>query len=660
MAEDKNTSFLKQYGAQLIQKGYPIVPIKPGFKFPKGLKGWEQTKATETHLKKWLANSFAQGGVGVLAKFFPAVDLDIQDNDVVQKLVAWCEEHIGPTVQRVGNAPKTLLVYRTENPFTKITSRKYEDFLGVGHKLEILGEGQQFVAFATHPDTEKPYQWLGQSLVDVTPEDIPVITADAARELIAYFESVVPEDWVEVEAGQSGKPVIDGLTPDERCLLNAKPKVDIPEERLMAAVKVIDPDVSNSEWVRVGMGLFHQFEGEEIGFSIWDEWSSQGDKYNSHEMRDRWASFRADLTRQEPVTAATILRMAKAVKQKEKTEESARKGFQLIHAKDIVSELGPIDWQVKNYFEANTTGIMFGDPGSYKSFIALDVGIHCAIGRDWHGSSVKQGPVIYVAGEGHGGFARRLAAFQKAHGVTLGGDVPLYFSRQAASLYNAESAQQVTEAIDGIAEATTQPVMIVIDTLARNFGAGDENSTSDMNVFVEHVDRYLRARYGCTVLIVHHTGHSNKERARGSMALKGALDFEFRIDKPDRGVEYAATMTCTKMKDAVEPPETWFEGESVVVGTFDDDDMTSLVFRKSEAPIQEEVPLKGKQKACYELLKNSVEAGEGIEKKAFQKMLIDAEISKNNDAARYLVRDMIKKGYLIEFEGFLRVDDFFE
>lgn len=657
---NSNKSFLSQYGLPLIEKGYPIVPIKRGHKFPKGIKQWGRIEAKPSDVNRWLLNGFSDGGVGVLSRFFPAVDIDVRDEEIVKKLIAWCEENIGQTVQRVGDAPKTLLVYRTEDPFTKITSKKYEDFLGVDHKLEILGEGQQFVAFAVHPESQKPYQWVGPSLLDIAVEEIPIITTEVARELIAYFESIVPEDWVFVEKGQDAQDMSVQLSVEDRVLLNAKPKIDIPEERLIAAVKSLDPDIRMNDWVKAGMGLFHQYDGDERGFSIWDEWSSQGVKYISGEMRDRWDSFKEDLTRQEPTTAATILLMAKKAKQDKIAKEVTRKGFQLVHASDIVSKLGPIDWQVKNYFEANTTGILFGDPGSYKSFIALDVGIHCALGREWHGNPVKQGPVIYVAGEGHGGFARRLAAFEKANDLKLSEDTPLYFSQQAASLYNAESAELVTEAIDDIANATAKPAMIIIDTLARNFGAGDENSTSDMNVFIEHVDRYLRSRYECTVLIVHHTGHANKERARGSMALKGALDFEFRVDKPDNVPGYKANLVCTKMKDAVEPPETWFEGESVVVGNFDDDEMTSLVFKKTVAPIVEEAPLKGKQKSCFDLLKESVSDGEGIEKKAFHQMLVDAEISTTVNQARPLVHTLIEKDYIIEFDGFVRTNDFFE
>lgn len=77
--------------------------------------------------------------------------------------------------------------------------------------------------------------------------------------------------------------------------------------------------------------------------------------------------------------------------------------------------------------------------------------------------------------------------------------------------------------MDALAVECGKPQLIVVDTLARNFGEGDENNTADMNAFVAAMDD-LRSRYpGSTVLVVHHTGHAEKGRSRGSMAFKGAL-----------------------------------------------------------------------------------------------------------------------------------------
>lgn len=490
MTGSNNTSYLKEYGERLLQHGYPIIPIKQGFKFPKGLSGWEQINATENHLKKWLSNGFADDGVGIITKEIPAIDIDVYDKDIANLLVAWCEKNIGATVKRVGKAPKILLVYRTEKPIKKMVSTIYEDFLGLTQKIEILGDGQQFVAFAMHPDTGKPYEWVTEkNIADIHKTDLPVLTEKKAHELVRYFESIVPDDWTVVEKGQKGKEIDFSLSVSERIFLHTKPKVDISLQRLIKAVNMLDPNMGNDDWVKVGMALFHQFDGNADGFNIFNEWSSKGSTYDPNNIGDRWRSFGADLATTEPVTAATLIYMAKEAYKEKNAKKEISGGFQLVHASKILAKLGPINWQVKNYFEADTIGILFGDPGSYKSFIAMDIGIHCALGLDWHGNTVKQGAVIYVAGEGHGGFARRLAAFEKAYKVSIDESLPLYFSEQAANFYNEESALLVTKAIDAIVEKTGTPAMLIIDTLARNFGAGDENSKSDLNVFIGGVKK---------------------------------------------------------------------------------------------------------------------------------------------------------------------------
>ena len=222
-AEKHNDSWLGRFGLPLLKQGYSIVPIKQGYKFPKGLSGWEKIKANQNHLNKWLSNGFAHGGVGVLTKDTPAVDIDVQDTDIASQLVAWCEANIGTTVQRVGLNPKILLVYQTDDSFTKVVSKTYEDLFGLVHRVEILGDGQQFVAFADHPDTGNPYQWVtNDTLADINHDDLPLITVDQARALIDYFESIIPDDWEVIDKeGQAGRLVDDGLTPVERALVNS-------------------------------------------------------------------------------------------------------------------------------------------------------------------------------------------------------------------------------------------------------------------------------------------------------------------------------------------------------------------------------------------------------------------------------------------------------
>jgi len=208
----------------------------------------------------------------------------------------------------------------------------------------------------------------------------------------------------------------------------------------------------------------------------------------------------------------------------------------------------PPEFLIDELFETETLGLLFGDPGCGKSFLAVDIGLSVATGMPFHGRSVKKGPVFFIAGEGHNGLVRRFAAWAKYRDISIE-NAPLFKSTRAAQFLDAESAKSVADAVNKLAGTYGHPALIIIDTLARNFGPGDENSTSDMSAFVAAIDELKAGFPGCAVLIVHHSGHAEKGRARGAMALKGALDSEYRADMNQSRI----TLACTKMKDA-EPP----------------------------------------------------------------------------------------------------------
>jgi hypothetical protein len=219
-------------------------------------------------------------------------------------------------------------------------------------------------------------------------------------------------------------------------------------------------------------------------------------------------------------------------------------------------QLSQINWIVDDYIESDSLAQVFGDPGGGKSFVSIDIACCVATGRPWHGHEVKQGSVFYIAGEGHNGLARRFKAWQLGNGQTLDG-APLYKSHRAAQLYDATEAAVVAESIKELsAQAGTVPSLIIIDTLARNHG-GDENSTQDMNAFIQHLDVYLRQPWKCCVLVVHHSGVADKDRSRGSTALKGALDAEYRCQL-DSGTKTIA-FESKKMKDAEMPEPKNFQ-----------------------------------------------------------------------------------------------------
>ena len=226
-------------------------------------------------------------------------------------------------------------------------------------------------------------------------------------------------------------------------------------------------------------------------------------------------------------------------------------------------EMRPPHWLLRGMLERDTFALIFGDPGCGKSFLAIDWACRVATGAPWRGHAVKGGPVVYIAGEGQQGFGRRIRAWSEHHGVTLA-DMPLYLA-PAVAIPNPTDLIALITAIDTGVATVGRPTMIVLDTLARCFGDGDENSTQDMGRFVSACDA-LRQRYGCTILVVHHTGHADKSRARGAIALKAALDAEYRLSNDSRML-----LTATKMKDAEPPPPLALEMVPVALPDLLDD-----------------------------------------------------------------------------------------
>ncbi|WP_169310721.1 AAA family ATPase [Cereibacter changlensis] len=248
------------------------------------------------------------------------------------------------------------------------------------------------------------------------------------------------------------------------------------------------------------------------------------------------------------------------------------------------------EFAIDGLLEVEVLAVIFGKPAAGKSFVAIDMACCIATGTPYHGRDVKRGLVVYVAGEGHNGLKRRQMAWEKHHRTSLA-DAPLYFSTRATSLMDAAAVDEMLEAIDAAAEAEdVAPRLVVIDTVARNFGSGDESKTPDMNAFVAGADSIKRKYPGCTVLLVHHSGHGDSERGRGSSVLLGALDAEYRVELD---VD-TTTLICTKMKEAPMPGPISFKANTVQIGTSKKGEpVTSLAFDEVDAPAKRPPKLKG-------------------------------------------------------------------
>lgn len=309
---------------RLISNGYRIVPIKAGTKRP-GVKDWEKAQATEAQARKWAADGFADGNVGIITENTPAIDIDVYDADIAAKLEAWCIERFGGDMLiRVGQAPKRLLVFQASQPFTKMFAQ-YADPSGKKHKVEILGNGQQFVAYGIHPDTHKPFQWTTMDEPLDTPADLlPMLTRDMAVEVLEAFGTFAKAAGWKYLGSSDGRQVAVAEEADDNALMTHKARLKLTMAEITHALDFVDMESDYDRWVMVGMALHHQSQGKPGGLEVWKEWSSRADNYSAKACEDKWDSFHDNSGRRTPVTMASVLKIANEREKIVKGEEFTR------------------------------------------------------------------------------------------------------------------------------------------------------------------------------------------------------------------------------------------------------------------------------------------------------------------------------------------------
>ena len=197
--------------ATLALNGYRPVPIKRDTKRPP-MDGWQ-----DFAYSLGCERQFETCGAGILLGEAVGFDIDVDDPAAVAAIENTARQilkigNAADVPRRIGNPPRVLLPFRATQPFRKIASASFTmRSTGTTGKVEVLAEGQQFVAFAVHPITQRPYTWNGAgNLLNIPLAALPAITQAQAREMVRAAEIVL---------GQWGHRVV------------AEPPTDAPEAR---------------------------------------------------------------------------------------------------------------------------------------------------------------------------------------------------------------------------------------------------------------------------------------------------------------------------------------------------------------------------------------------------------------------------------------------
>ncbi len=151
------------------------------------LNNWQSIckEATAEAISNWSQLHPNWTNTGLLCGKLVGIDIDVNDEALAIEIEGLAKKHLGQdALCRVGQPPKRMLAFRTDVPFKKQTTDLFKLPNGLTGQVEVLGEGQQFVAFGEHPNPGVTYKWIGKSPMEVPLADLPEVTKEAVAQFL--------------------------------------------------------------------------------------------------------------------------------------------------------------------------------------------------------------------------------------------------------------------------------------------------------------------------------------------------------------------------------------------------------------------------------------------------------------------------------------------
>lgn len=486
-----------------------------------------------------------------------------------------------------GNMPKEV---------EDIVNRTYSEYSpsGKGIRAVLKGDLGNHKSHAT-PDQYGFETFSSTGFVTFTGNILP------GCELLGYEDHIADVDentkaLCERRFGATSGPTID---PDD-FMAGREPKLGLTVAKMEEILSYLDPNMGREPWLRVGMALNHETEGDDTGFELWDEWSSGGETYPGTEaLRYQWESFKPAPGKRQ-VTMATVIKMAKEAGYR--PVEAASREEVLAKAEAIMAELPkksagrfgpvpiydltqrePMSWLIKTVLPKAKLGILFGASGSGKTFVALDLAFSIARGNAWRTRKTTKGRVVVIAAEGGVGLGKRAEAYAQFHGFDLRNVPDLHVITASPNFLDTDDISEVIAEIKNLGDVD----MVVIDTLAQVTPGANENTSEDMGRALANIN-LLHEATGAMNLVVHHAGKDLAKGSRGWSGLKAAADVQIEVLRHENGER---EIVIEKMKDGEDGLRWGFKLEVVEMGVdYDGDPVTSCVAVEADLAKPSEEP----------------------------------------------------------------------
>jgi AAA domain-containing protein/bifunctional DNA primase/polymerase-like protein len=552
-----------------LRSGYTPLPCVG--KAP-ALSNWPKARIDATQIRAWPMLFPTALNIGIRSRYNPAADIDVYDADLVHTIERALLKYLPQDkliLRRVGVAPKRLIPFCCLTPFPKCAiAFKSPD--GKTHRVEVLADGQQYIAEGWHPDSGEPYGWMGEKLSDVLPTKLPVLTQDIACKFLADVGAIVADKGWTITNRNDEKPKAEhprthggnGVNRHTRNSAYARAALD----RECEAVANAAEGCRNNTLNVAAFSLFQLVAGGELdegeviprltdaaaacglieddGAKSVENTIASGAKaglreprhapQNDEEAHDGGPD--GDGKRKEQPSADSYAGAGGGHASAGSPPPHGARRVELVPASTF--EQRPIDWIWKPRLARGKITLLAGDPGVGKSSLTTDIVARASTARMWPDNSgyASAGSCIILSAEdaANDTLCPRLAV--------AGADMDRVRIMRMAGRPGTKSFSLATDLplLAAAIERLGDVILLVIDPLSAYLGDKiDTHQTAAVRGVLEPLDAFA-ARYRCGILGVTHPPKAAQSKAinafTGSLAFVAAARTAFiAIEEPETG-----------------------------------------------------------------------------------------------------------------------------
>ncbi len=305
----------EEFGREFIAGRYLITPIVRGKKNPV-FDDWQARPIRDEEQFARAIKRCGDCGIGIVTGEAIAVDIDVLDREVVDEILLWCDENIGRAPLRVGKEPKSLLLFRSAEPLTKMASLAYRppgEQGSKGQRIEVLADGQQFVAYGYHPETGGEFIWPeeGENPRLIPLAQLPTIEREQILSLFDFFEGRMRQlQWQQASLGRIGERPPSTTDADDPLMRVPRPPESKAEvDRVRSMLGALDAGMSHDQGWRDVLFALH-WTGWECARELAEEWSKTSSRYSKKGFETCWRSAK-ERGRRDTITLGTLVEMAR-------------------------------------------------------------------------------------------------------------------------------------------------------------------------------------------------------------------------------------------------------------------------------------------------------------------------------------------------------------